>query len=243
VDSTNKPARIAGLLYLFITVTGLFNLIYVPGKLFVRGDAAATASNILAHQSLWRINIAIGVVSNLGFVFLALALYHLLKDVSKWQARIMLVLVLVQVPQAFLDEVNQLAALVLARGADFLSVFDKPQRDALAMLFLKLNDQGTILSQAFWGIWLFPLGLLVFRSGFLPRFLGVWLIANGVAYLANSFAGLLLPQYLGIVSKITMPILLGEVAFMLWLVIMGAKPGLASGTGPTPAGGPSRGDV
>ncbi len=110
------------------------------------------------------------------------------------------------------------------RGADFLSVFDQPHREALAMLFLKLSDQMTLVSEIFWGLWLFPLGLLTYRSGFLPRFLGVWLLINGVAYVAMSFTGMMAPQHMAFVSKITFPLLFGEMAFMLWLVIRGARP-------------------
>jgi hypothetical protein len=113
---------------------------------------------------------------------------------------------------------------MLVRGAEFLSVFDKPQRDALAMLFLRVHDQEVVAAEILWGLWLLPLAILVYRSRFLPRFLGVWLTINGVAYLALSFAGLLLPQYESAVSSITFPALLGEVAFVLWLVIKGARP-------------------
>jgi hypothetical protein len=234
---TNKEARIAGLLYLLMTVTGVFDLMVVPGKLFVRGNATATASNILAHESLFRIDIVVGLISIVSFVFVALALYRLLEGVNKGHAVVMVVLVLVQVPQAFVSELTHLASLALVRGADFLSVFDKPQREALAMLFLQIDGQGTIISQAFWGLWLFPLGLLVWRSGFIPRILGGWLIVNGFAYLANSFTGLLVPQSLELVSKITFPILLGEVAFMLWLLIMGVRPKALADSGPASAAG------
>ena len=98
-------------------------------------------------------------------------------------------------PIYFLNVLNDAAALILARGADFLSVFDKPQRDALAMLFLKLHRHGVLANEIFWGLWLFPLGVLLYRSRFLPRFLGVWLIINRFAYLVLSFTGFLLPQY------------------------------------------------
>jgi hypothetical protein len=121
---------------------------------------------------------------------------------------------------------NDAAALMLARGADFLSAFEKPQRDALAVLFLHLHHQEVVAAEIFWGLWLFPLGVLAYRSRFLPRFLGVWLVINGFAYLAMSFTGLLLPQYEDMVSNITFPAQLGELAFMLWLVIKGAAPPL-----------------
>lgn len=112
----------------------------------------------------------------------------------------MVILVVIQVPLVLVDELNQTAALILIWGADFLSVFNEPQREALAMLFLDLNNKGTSASELFWGIWLFPLGLLVFRSGYLPKMPGVWLIINCFAYVAISFTGLLLPQYLEIAT-------------------------------------------
>jgi uncharacterized membrane protein len=136
----------------------------------------------------------------------------------------MVILVLVQVPITFLNALNEIATLTLLRGADLLSVFEKPQREALAMLFFNLHNQGILVSEIFWGLWLIPLGLLVFRSGFLPRFLGVWLVINGFAYMTISLTGLLLPQYLKMVTNFAFPALLGEMAIMLWLLIMGAKP-------------------
>jgi hypothetical protein len=232
-----KNARVAGFLYLFIAFTGVFNLMYAPSKLYVRGDAAATANAILAHESLFRVDLVVGVAGSVGFALLALALYRLFEGVDRPQAVIMAVLVLVQVPQSFVSELNNLAALVLVRGAEFLSVFDKPQREALAMLFLQADHEVTLVSQVFWGLWLFPLGLLVWRSGFLPRILGGWLIVNGFAYLANAFTGLLTPEHLATVSKITFPVLLGELAFMLWLVIVGARPQPRAEAAPPPAVG------
>lgn len=137
----------------------------------------------------------------------------------------------------FLNVLNDAAALVLVRGADFLSVFDKPQRDALALLFLRLHHQEIVAAQILWGLWLFPLAILVYRSGFLPRFIGVWLILNGFAYVAMSLAGLLLPQYEEMVSNVAFPALLGELALMLWLVIRGARPPAPDAAAPSPAAG------
>ena len=223
MPSLQKNARVAGWLYFVLTVLGVLNLMYIPSKLFVKGNAAATAQKILASESLFRFSIASSLVSVVVFIFLVLALYRLFKEVDQQLAALMMILVLVQVPIGFVDAVNQLAVLLLLHGADYLSVFDQPHREALAMLFLNLSGQMTIVTEIFWGLWLFPLGLLTFRSGFLPRFLGVWLIINGIAYIATSFIGLLTPQYLDFVSKVTFPALLGELAFMLWLVIRGAR--------------------
>jgi hypothetical protein len=218
-----KNARVAGLLYLLVVLTGPFVLIYVPGKLFVPADATATVTNILAHQSLFRAYIGVGLVSELLFIAVVLALYRVLKGVSVSLATVMVILVLIDAPLAFLSIANEVATLAFARGADFLAVFDKPQRDALAALLINVDRQGLLVSEMFWGLWLLPLGLLVYRSGFLPRLLGVWLFINGLAYIAISSTGLLLPQHLKVVSTIATPILFGEVAFMLWLLIVGAR--------------------
>ena len=220
---TNKAARVAGGLYLLTAFIAPFSLIYVPNKLIVQRDAAATANNILAHETLFRSSIFVDLVSGVIFIFVVLALYRLLSSVNKTHASLMVILVLVSVAVGFMDELNNVAALALFRGADFLAVLEKPQRDALAMLFLRLNGQGNVINEIFWGLWLFPFGALVFRSHFLPRILGVWLIINGFAYLALSFTGLVLTQYDGMVSRITFPVLFGELAIALWLLIKGAK--------------------
>ena len=124
----------------------------------------------------------------------------------------------------FVGVVGDLGALTVARGADSISAFDKPQRDALAMLFLTLRDHQNTAAEVLWGLWLFPLAVLVYKSRFLPRFLGVWLIINGFAYVALSLTGVLLPQYQGKVFLYSQPALFGELALMLWLMIKGAKP-------------------
>jgi hypothetical protein len=204
-------------------IPAAFSLMYVPQTLIVPGNATATANNILASEMLFRIGIVSGLVSGIAFIFLVRALYRLLNRVSKTHASLMVTLVLVSVAIVFLNEVNNLAALTLFRGADFLAVFDKPQRDALAMLFLRLHAQGTFINQILWGLWLFPFGVLVMRSRFLPRILGVLLIVNCFAYVAGSLTWLLLPSYGNVVFRAILPALLGELWIMLWLLIKGAK--------------------
>ena len=218
-----RDARVAGLLYLLLVVIAPLRLIYIPGTLFVNGDAAATVSNIVAHESLFRLGIVSDLFCGTLEIFLVLALYRLFRQVDRTHAVLMLVLGLMPVPIYFLNTLNDIAALVLSTGPDFLSAFDKPQRDALAMLFLRLHDAQINALQIFWGAWLFPLAVLVIRSRFLPRFLGVWLIINGFAYLALSLSGLLATEFQGTLSKIALPAQLGEVAFTLWLLIMGAR--------------------
>jgi len=218
-----RNARIAGIFYLLMAVTGPFVLIYVPGKLFVTGDAAATTANILANQSLFRAYIVVGLFSELFFISTVLALYRLLKEVDRQLATLMVILVLVEAPLAFLGVANQIATLSFVRGSDLLAVFDKPQRDALATLLINIDRQGVPISELFWGLWLLPLASLVYRSGFLPRFLSVWLFLNGIAYVTTSFTRMLLPELVQIVNTISFPLLLGEVVFLLWLLIVGAK--------------------
>jgi len=224
VSPTKNPGRLTGLLYLVTSLVGFFAMGYVPNKLIVHGNAAATASNIAVSETLFRLGIAGELISMVGFIFVALALYDLLKGVNRRHASLMVVLIVVSIPIAFVNELNSFAALVLVRGADFLSIFDKPQREALAMLFLNLHGRGFVVAEIFWGLWLFPLGLLVYRSRFLPRFLGMWLALAGFAWVILSLTGILLPQYAGKVNTYLQPAILGEIAFILWLVIKGAKP-------------------
>lgn len=221
---TQRTARVAGLLYLAVVLTGPFILIYVPGKLFVPGDATATAGNILTHESLFRAYIVVGLIAELCFIAVVLALYELLKGVNIRLAAVMVVLVLIDAPLALLGVANDLATLAFVRGAEFLAVFDASQRDALATLLINVDRQGVLVSELFWGLWLLPLGLLVYRSGMIPRFLGVWLLINGLAYVTISATGLVLPQHLEAVSTVAIPALFGEVAFMLWLLIVGVRP-------------------
>lgn len=224
MTSRTSIARQAGMLYLLTAILAPISLIYIPGKLIVPGDAGATANNITVHETLFRLGIVIDLFSGILWIVIILALYRLLKSVNQNYAVLIVILggVMVTIIN-FLVTLNNAAALILVRGADFLSVFDKPQRDALAMLFLRLHGQGILAAEIFWGLWLFPLAVLVYRSRFLPRFLGVWLALNGFAYLAMSFTGFLLPQYAKTVGNITTPALFGELALMLWLVTRGAK--------------------
>ena len=190
-----NPGRFAGLLYVLISIVGFFAMGYVPNELIVHGNAPATADNIAAHETLFRLGIAGQILGQVGFIFVALALYDLLKGVNRRHAALMVILIMVSIPIAFLNELNSFAALDLVRGADFLSIFDKLQRDALAMLFLNLHGRGFVVCEIFWGLWLFPLALLVYRSRFLPRFLGIWLALAGFAWVFLSLTSTLFPQY------------------------------------------------
>jgi hypothetical protein len=223
MHSTVKAARIAGTFYLSMVITGPFSLIYVPSKLIVRGNATATATNILAHDTMFRFGVVAGLFGQILFICLAVALYRLLGDVNKTWARLMFGFVVVAAAVGFVIELNNLGALILFRGGEFLSVFDKAQLDALGMLFIRLHGQGNMIAEIFWGLWLFPFGLLVFRSGFLPKWIGVWLIINCFGYLVLFITALFFPTYNDKVFLYLQPVLFGELAIMLYLLIKGAK--------------------
>ena len=218
-----KAARIAGAIYLSMVFTAPFSLIYVPSKLIVRGNAAVTADSILAHETMFRLSIFGDLIGQVIFICLGIALFRLLSKVNKTWAALMVAFVLVSAAVGFLDTLNNIAALILFRGGEFLTVFDKPQRDALAMFFLRLHSQGVSIDEIFWGLWLFPFGLLVFRSGFLPRWLGVWLMINCFGYVVLSVIGFFFPAYNDKAFLYLQPILFGELAIMLWLLIRGAN--------------------
>src|SRR5437660_5201120 len=220
---TDKAARVAGAVYLSMVLTAPFSLIYVPSKLIVRGNATATADNILAHESMFRLSIMGDLVGQVIFICLAIALYRLLRDVNKTWAWLMVSFVLVSAAVGFLNTLNNVAALILFRGGEFLTVFDKTQRDALAMFFLRLHSQGISIDEIFWGVWLFPFGLLVFRSGFLPRWIGVWLMINCFGYVFLSVIGFFFPAYTDKACLYLQPVLFGELAIMLYLLIRGAN--------------------
>lgn len=223
MESLKKTARVAGVLYLVACIPAPFSLLYVPNTLIVRGNAAETASRILASQWMLLAGIAGELVNAIAFLFVTLALYRLLKGVNQPLASLMVILFGISIPISCLNVLNEIAALILVRGADFLSVFTKPQLEALAMVFLRLHGSGVLVAQIFWGLWLLPFGMLVYRSGFIPRFFGAFLIANGFAYPIQSFAGLLLPKYHDVVSTITFPLLFGELAIIAWLLIRGVR--------------------
>jgi hypothetical protein len=225
MSSTHNPGRVAGLWYLALIAIGPLFLIYIPNKLFVHGNAAATVNNIAAHERLFRIGILAELVGGVVLIFLVLAFYRLFEGVDPSLA--VLVIILGGVMPAviyFVNVVNDFAALMVAQNADFLSVFDKPQRDALAMVFLRLHNYQIDASLVLAGAWLFPLATLVYRSRFLPRFLGIWLAIGGFGWLILSLTAILAPQYQDKLFAIFQPAFLGEIALMLWLVIKGAKP-------------------
>jgi hypothetical protein len=224
LGSLKRTARLTGLLYLIWIITGVFGMFYVPSQINTRGDAVATAQNILANEFLFRTGMINDLIGCILWVVLVLALYRLFKQVNERHAKILVALVIIQIPVAFIMDAFNMASLMIFKG-EVLRTFELNQRQDVGMLFLKINDYGILSLEMFWGLWLFPLAILIYRSHFLPRFLGVWLIITGVFYVVLSGTGILLPQYKDAVlrSIFALPAELGEIAFMLWLLIMGAK--------------------
>jgi hypothetical protein len=224
MNAIKRQARVAGVSYFLVLLIAPVGLEYVPAKLYVRGDAAATADHIRASESLLRIGISTELLHEVFWIFVVLALYRLLKPVNEDRAREMLILgALVSVPIVFVNVVNEIAAMLLVGGADFFAAFTRPQLDALAMLFYRLHGQGLNVASIFWGLWLFPFGTLVIRSGFIPRFLGWLLLPAGAGYVASAFTTLLFPQYEHSVDTIAGILEFGEVPIIFWLLIWGAR--------------------
>ena len=223
MTSAKQTARLAGLLYLVNAATGFFGIVYVPGKLIVSGNAAATASNILASERIFRFGIVSELICAAEFIYLVWILYRLLGGVNKTHAALMVIWGLTFVPLMAVNLLSEIAALMLLRDANLLASLDQPNRDVLAMLFLDLHHYGYVVGWIF-GPWLLHLGALIYKSGFLPRFLGVLLIAAGLGYLVNSVTPLLLPNYAIVVDRFaSLPLMVGEPALILWLLIIGAK--------------------
>jgi hypothetical protein len=224
VSSSTTTTRTPGLLYFMMGLPAVFSLQYVPAAFIVPGDAAATARRITEGALTYRIGILCDLVSNVGFLLLALSLYSVFKDVDRKQARLLLSLVLVSVAVGLANEVHQIAPLILLGGADFHSAFTKPQLDALVLASLRLRSSGLAIDSALWGLWLFPFGILVIKSGFLPKLLGACLIIGGMGYLATCVTSIVIPDYRHVVSLVALPLYaIGEVPIALWLIVKGVR--------------------
>ena len=226
-----QQARIAGFWYVLLALTAPLGLIYVPARIRVPGDAAATAENLRSMESLFRLGIGSELLHQAIGIFVALALFRLFKPVDEWLARQVLILgSLVSVPIMFTNVLNDIAALALAKGGAFLArggaslaAFDRAELDALAYFFLQLHGYGVTVASIFWGLWLLPFGLLVVRCGFIPRILGYLLWVAGSAYVLEAFARLVMPPLVPYVSRIALPLELAELPIVFWLAIWGAR--------------------
>lgn len=223
MNSPKRTARFAGALYLVVVLTGLFTLMYVPSKLIVWSDAQATFNNIAASETLFRLSIVAGILCYLAFLLLPLVLYKLLSPVNKTYAVAMVALSVISVPISLFNLTHKFAVLTLISSREYFSALDLPKQ---VLLQLDYYNDGITVAAVFWGLWLFPFGYLVFKSGFLPKFLGILLMAGCFGYLINIMGGLLFPteyKALGISRYVSLPASLGEIGTCLWLLIAGVK--------------------
>ena len=224
MSTTKQQARAAGRWYLLMGLTAPLGLIVVPAQLIVRGDAAATADRIRASEWLFRLGIGSELFHQTIAIFLVLALYRLFKAVNERDAVLIVILgALVSVPIMFANVLNSVAALTLYSHPDFLSGFDSRQLDELGYLFLRLHSRGIDVASVFWGLWLFPFGACVIRSGFIPAVLGVLMMLAGGAYVVSATTALVLPQLEPVVSRFIFILQFGEIPIMFWLLIWGAR--------------------
>jgi len=217
-----KTARIAGLWY-FMFALGPFYLLYVPSKTIVHDNAAATSALIISHEKLFRLGLLAETIGAVVFIGLALALYRLFENVDRHRARQMVGLVLVSAALILVGVVFNSVALSVFRGGDAWTAFDQRNREGLGMLLIRLHGQANGVNEMFWGLWLLPFGLLVVRSRFLPRWLGYWLLLDGICWIVFAMTDLLAPAYNDVLFRVFQPAFLGELAAMLWLLIVGAK--------------------
>jgi hypothetical protein len=222
MDSTKALAHRAGALYFVFMIVAIVREFLFP-TFTVPGDAAATARNILAAESMYRLGILLSFSTLVIFIFLVALLYKLFREVDRGHAMLMVLLVVVGVSISLANMIHQFMPLVLLGGGDYLSVFTKPQLEALSLGFLRLHSSGATVAIAFWGLWLFPFGALVIKSRFFPRILGILLMVAGAAYLTFSVTAIGLPEYRQTLARVLMPLYFGEVPIILWLLIKGAK--------------------
>jgi hypothetical protein len=222
MTSRKRTARIAGLWYLGFTL-GPFYLLYVPSQTIVQNDAAATAVRLLGHETLFRWGMLAETLGVVIFIGLSLALYRLFEDVDRHRARQLVALVLISCALSLAGLVFTASALLVFRGGGTVAAFDDHTRQAIGMLLVSMHGQAVGINQMFWGLWLLPFGWLVVRSRFLPRWLGWWLLLDGVAWVVVGTAWFLAPQYNNALFRYLQPVFLAELAAMLWLLIMGAK--------------------
>ena len=218
INSPQKTARVAAFVFLIIFFLGMATELFIRPGMIVPGDAAATVKNIAASESLFRLSIVSDLIRLMFLMLLPLLLYKLLKPVNKNIASLMVIFALAIVPISMLNELNHFAALLLSSGADYLRALETDQLHALVMFFLDLRKYGTSIPQVF-SLWVLFLGFLVFKSGFLPRILGILLIIGGLCYTVLAVLFFLFPNLDLMIFGLFA--IIGEMIFYLWLLIKG----------------------
>jgi hypothetical protein len=222
--SNKKTARIAGFLYLMVGLFGGFSEGFVDPKMYVSGDATATVANMVANTGLVRMGVVAHLLDGTFFVFLAMSLYILLEQVHKTVARAMLILVALATGIICINSVFQFEALRVAIDNQYESAFGTAGSNAIVLLLLDLQHYGTLIAQVFFGLWLFPLGFLVQKSGFFPKWLGPLLILGGICYILDLLAAFLFPAFSQKIHAIVViPSAVAEVSMVLYLLIIGVK--------------------
>ena len=221
-NAIDGSARKAGALYLGFAIMGVIGEFLLP-KFVVPGDAAATALRISAGEAAFRFSLVFGLATLIVFIFLARCLYHLFKAVDHRQALLMLLLVSTGIAVAIANLTLKGAPLILLSGSDYFAALARPQLDAIVMTFIRLHAFGSQITTMFWGLWLFPFGLLVARSRFFPRILGYMLVVAGVGYVVTSLASLLFPDQRQLVTRLMMPLYFGELPIVFWMLLKGAR--------------------
>lgn len=222
MSSRQRTARLAGALYFALMIVSIVGEFFMPNWV-VSGDAAATARKVVVSEGMYRLDILIGFTTLALLIAVAAALYRLLRDVDRGYALLMVLLVMAGIAVGFANLLNRFAPLVILKDAGYLSVLTQPQRDALVLNALRLHRSAAAIAQGFWGLWLFPFGILVVRSGFLPRILGFALLVAGAAYVAGCVVSIALPEVRGVVTRFLLPLYFGEVPIILWLLVRGAS--------------------
>jgi hypothetical protein len=221
VHSRKNTARYAGLLYLLLAITAGFSLMVLPSKIIVKGDAQVTFQNLLTHEVLVRWVMVSHFACHSIFLLLTMTLHRLFKGVHEHSAWLMVMFVAVQVPLVFVGEVFSYSALMIAKG-ELMQSLEALHKADFVMLFLKIRSYCFLSAQVFWGLWLIPLGRLVFASGFMSRILGVMLVSGGIAYLVQTAAYLLVPDQSSTITSVVYPVhTIAEISTILWLLIVG----------------------
>jgi hypothetical protein len=220
MNSSQKTARAAAFVFLIIFFLGMSTELFIRPGMLVPGDPTATVRNIAASEALFRLSLVSDLTRQALLMLLTLILYKLLKPVNKSIASIMVIFYLVCVPISLLNELNHFAVLLLSSGPGYLAAFNTDQLNALVIFFLELRKYGTYIPQIL-SIWVLLLGYLVFKSGFLPRILGILLMLGGLCYTATAVLFFLFPDFDATVFGLFA--FVGESLFYLWLLIKGVN--------------------
>jgi len=223
-SDTKATARRAGMLYFVMAILMVVGFMYLPTLYSVPGDASATARKIVANEFLFRLGVVNAFAAQLLFIVVVLTLYRLFRDVDRPLARIMTALVCVGVAAELATIGLKLAPTIILGGGDYWSTFTQPQLDTLAYGFLRISATLGRMLTMIWGLWLFPFGLLVIRSGFFPRILGYLLMVAGAGYVISCTAFLLFPEQFALVNRFATPLYFGELPIIFWMMIVGARP-------------------